>query len=322
MSKASPSLVKEYSFSPSTIKPFRVAGSVAGLYLVLGSIYIYVSSRFAASTVVTAEQLEYIELYKGFLFILVTAILLLFTLSVLLQRLHRKEQEIEKQRDAIAAAGKQALAGLFAASIAHDLNNILSVSNFAIEMLTNSKDMSHSDKEQVERLRKVNNQIIDYTHRLADVSGKHLLSGLQKVNVAAVVVAAIQLAENHKKVKRCSIEVDAPAIDDVKIDEALLHRALLNVIINAAEATEGRGRILVKLSEDDATIRLSVHDDGPGILQEARARVLEPFYSTKPDGTGLGLLSVRHCAEVHQGSFGIEVSPLGGTCVYMVFPKK
>jgi signal transduction histidine kinase len=96
---------------------------------------------------------------------------------------------------------------------------------------------------------------------------------------------------------------------------------LLNIIINAADAVGGSGRIMVKLSDNPERIRLEVHDNGPGIPEQVRDRVLEPFYTTKPYGSGLGLLSVRHCAEVHRGAFGIESSPLGGTCVFMDFPR-
>jgi two-component system sensor histidine kinase HydH len=129
------------------------------------------------------------------------------------------------------------------------------------------------------------------------------------------------LASTHTKVKYCSIESDLPEKCVAAADESLLHRALLNLILNAAEANGGRGRILVKLSGDTETIRVEVHDDGPGIPVAERDRILEPFYTTKRDGTGLGLLSVRYCCEIHGGTFDYGTSHLGGACAYMVFPR-
>ena len=315
-------LLEERAFIAESIKPLRMAALVAGGYFFFSIIYIFVSSHIAASSVISKEQLAYIELYKGSLFVLLTALLIFAALFFLFQRLERRERDGEKQRDAIMAAGKQAIAGLFASSIAHDLNNILTVSQFAIEKLSQSKELSASDMVHVDNLQSVNDQIRDYAKRLADVSGKHLSSEIHKTDVVSAVAVAIKLARTHKTVKRRSIKSELPEKSHAAVDESILHRALLNLIVNAAEATGARGQILVKLSGDDEHVRLEVNDDGPGIPPEERNRVLEAFYSTKPDGTGLGLLSMKYCAEVHGGAFGIETSFLGGACVYIVLPRR
>ena len=315
-------LLEERALIPDAIKPFRMAALVAGAYFLFSIVYIFVSSKIAASSVISKEQLEYVELYKGSLFVLLTALLIFAALFFLFRRLQLKERDGEKQREAIMAAGKQAMAGLFASSIAHDLNNILTVSQFAIEKLSQGEALSASDRTHVDNLHRVNDQIREYAKRLADVSGKHLSSEIHKTDVVSAVAVAIKLARTHKTVKRCSINSELPEKSHAPVDESILHRALLNLIVNAAEATGGRGQILVKLSGDDESVRLEVNDDGPGILPEERNRVLEAFYTTKPDGTGLGLLSMRYCAEVHGGAFGIETSLLGGACVYIVLPRR
>ena len=315
-------LLEERAFIAESIKPLRMAALVAGGYFFFSIIYIFVSSHIAASSVISKEQLAYIELYKGSLFVLLTALLIFAALFFLFQRLQRRERDGEKQRDAIMAAGKQAIAGLFASSIAHDLNNILTVSQFAIEKLSQSKELSASDMVHVDNLQRVNDQIRDYAKRLADVSGKHLSSEIHKTDVVSAVAVAIKLARTHKTVKRRSIKSELPEKSHAAVDESILHRALLNLIVNAAEATGARGQILVKLSGDDEHVRLEVNDDGPGIPPDERNRVFDAFYTTKPDGTGLGILSMKYCAEVHGGAFGIETSFLGGACVYIVLPRR
>ncbi len=315
-------LLEERALIPEAIRPFRMAALVAGGYFLFSIIYIFVSSNLAASRVISKEQLAYIELYKGSVFVLLTALLIFAALFFLFRRLQRKERDGEKQRDAIMAAGKQAMAGLFASSIAHDLNNILMVSQFAIEKLSQGEELSASDRAHVDNLQRVNDQIREYAKRLADVSGKHLPSEILTTDVVSAVAVAIKLARTHKTVKRCSIESELPEKSHAAVDESILHRALLNLIVNAAEATGGRGQVLVKLSGDEEHVRLEVNDDGPGIPPEERNRVLQAFYTTKPDGSGLGLLSMRYCADVHGGAFGIETSPLGGACVYIVLPRR
>jgi signal transduction histidine kinase len=313
---------EDKSFIPESIQPFRMAAFVAGAYFFFSIVYIFVSSHVAASSVISKEQLEFIELYKGSVFVLITALLLFAALFFLFQRLQRKERDAEKQRDAIVDAGKQAMAGLFAASIAHDLNNILTVSQFAIEKLSESKDLIASHGKHLDNLQRVNTQIRDYARRLADASGRHLSSEIHQTDIVSAIVVALRLARTHKKVKHCSIKSNLPVKSLAAVDASILHRALLNIIVNAAEATGANGRIQVNLSGDEENIRIEVNDDGPGIPPEEHSRVLEPFYTTKPDGTGLGLLSIKYCAEVHGGTFGIGTSLLGGACVFMALPRR
>lgn len=80
-----------------------------------------------------------------------------------------------------------------------------------------------------------------------------------------------------------------------------LKGALQNLVNNAAQACGGRGRIELSACICDGRVCLTVRDDGPGLSGEARSRLFEPFYTTRPDGTGLGLAVVRSVAEAHDG---------------------
>lgn len=304
------------------IRPFRLAALVAGVYLVFGITYIFVSSHIASVSVLSKAQLETVETYKGAAFIVITAILLFVMLAVLLQGLQRREEAVARQRDAIAAAAEQAVAGLFASSVAHDLNNILTVSFNAVERLLRSRALAEPERHLVDQLRYVNEQIRGFADNLSDVSGKHLSSGIRRLDLTALVGDSIKLSMTHNKVKRCRIDSDLQPHCMADIDAALLQRALLNLIVNAADATRGRGRIKVVLTRTSSDCRIDVHDNGPGIPETVRFRVLEPFYTTKDDGSGLGLLSVKHCAEIHNGRLEIESSPLGGTCFCMILPER
>ena len=93
-----------------------------------------------------------------------------------------------------------------------------------------------------------------------------------------------------------------------------IQETLLNLVLNAADATGGRGRIEVRSFEEDGAHVLEVHDDGPGVPLDIREEVFRAFFTTKADGNGLGLLSVRACAELHGGTAEIGDSPLGGAC--------
>ncbi len=105
-------------------------------------------------------------------------------------------------------------------------------------------------------------------------------------------------------------------------DPNQLSGALLNLLLNAADATGPGGKVQVTVDVDDAGCRIGVTDDGPGIPADQRERVLEPFFTTRHRGTGLGLAIVRRAIEAHGGTLEIECPDDGGTTVRLALPHQ
>ena len=99
-----------------------------------------------------------------------------------------------------------------------------------------------------------------------------------------------------------------------------LRRAFANLYRNASEAMRGRGAIDVTVTGDGAGLAVTIADHGPGIPAELRQRVFEPYYTTKDDGTGLGLALVRVTLEAHRGTISVSETPGGGATFAIVFP--
>jgi len=99
-----------------------------------------------------------------------------------------------------------------------------------------------------------------------------------------------------------------------------LRRAFANLYRNAAEAMQGRGAIDVTVTGDGAGLAVTIADHGPGIPAELRQRVFEPYFTTKDDGTGLGLALVRVTLEAHRGSISVSETTGGGATFAIVFP--
>jgi signal transduction histidine kinase len=99
-----------------------------------------------------------------------------------------------------------------------------------------------------------------------------------------------------------------------------LRRAFANLYRNAAEAMKGRGAIDVTVTGDGSGLAVTIADHGPGIPAELRQRVFEPYFTTKDDGTGLGLALVRVTLEAHRGTISIGETPGGGATFAIVFP--
>lgn len=99
-----------------------------------------------------------------------------------------------------------------------------------------------------------------------------------------------------------------------------LRRAFSNLLRNASEAMAGQGQIDVGVAEDGGGLVITIADHGPGIPEDQRHQVFQPYFTTKPDGTGLGLSLVRQTLEAHRGSIRVEETPGGGATFRLVFP--
>ncbi|MGH7700295.1 MAG: sensor histidine kinase [Gemmatimonadales bacterium] len=99
-----------------------------------------------------------------------------------------------------------------------------------------------------------------------------------------------------------------------------LRRAFANLLRNAGEAMGGRGVIDVALVGDARGTAITIADHGPGIPADLRHRVFEPYFTTKPDGTGLGLSLVQQTIETHGGTITVHETPGGGATFAIVFP--
>jgi signal transduction histidine kinase len=99
-----------------------------------------------------------------------------------------------------------------------------------------------------------------------------------------------------------------------------LRRAFANLLRNACEAMKGAGAIDVTVTGDGRGIAVTIADHGPGIPPDLRQRVFEPYFTTKADGTGLGLALVRQTLEAHRGTIALTTTPGGGATFAIVFP--
>ncbi len=113
-----------------------------------------------------------------------------------------------------------------------------------------------------------------------------------------------------------------PETLEVSVDPGLLDQALINLVRNAMEALRDTpaGKITLSAFQDSGGgAAIAVADNGPGISPEQREKVFVPFYTTKRQGSGVGLTLVRQIATVHGGSVGISDTPGGGTTVSIRF---
>jgi len=302
--------------------PLRYAAFIASLYLVVGLAYIHLSDYVALQFAMTAEALSRVEVFKGTAFIVVTAVLLFVLAHRLFRRAERSAENIVHHREALLSAERRAMAGMVGMSMVHDFNNLLQSASGNAELLQMDLEEAPDDirqplaaiKESLERMQNIAARIQSAGRRSTNVERS-------TVNLSGFMRDCLLLVQRHDKVRTRHLTITEEAGVEVNVMPHLVQDAVLNLVINAAEAAGPEGRIDVRISATDRAGVVEVHDSGPGVAEDERRRIFEPYYTSKDDGTGLGLLSVRTCAQAHGGSYDVRTSPLGGACFRLELPR-
>jgi PAS domain S-box-containing protein len=227
----------------------------------------------------------------------------------------QKRLEAEVQR-----AAQLSFVGELAAGLAHEIKNPLAGIQGAVDILIRRREKTDPEREALEGMRHEVTRIDNTVRALLERARPRLISvkstSLSDVVHRAVNLARGQLSQSNAQSGRVTIHYeppDTPVI--VSIDAAQIEDAVLNLIINAIDATEGNGEVKVRVATDQDTADredavIEVSDNGRGIGEEDQTRIFNPFFTTRREGTGLGLPAVRRIARAHGGSVRVE-SKLG-----------
>jgi two-component system, NtrC family, sensor kinase len=112
-----------------------------------------------------------------------------------------------------------------------------------------------------------------------------------------------------------------PSTPPALADEAQLRQVFLNLLRNAREAMPGGGQLTVSTRGVEDAVEVAFRDAGPGMSEEVRQRIFEPFFSTKSQGTGLGLAVSQQILQAHGGSLTCHSSPGQGTTFVVRLPR-
>ena len=294
------------------VRPLYSASIISVVYLIASAVYVLFSGEIAAHSCRSLIELESIERVNDFAFVGITTVLLFVLCLCNSKRIAEHEKALVKYQDHVIVAERKAAAGLFASSVAHDINNVLMIVEYATHMLKSRK--KNGNEEILKKLRQANSNLQKLTRILGKAGGYNLENTEEDFDLAVAIRETVEVSRAHQKIRFCNLEIETPDTLPFRGKSILIHQLLLNLIINAADATNCSGTIVVKLMDSDYEAVIEVHDNGPGIPESQRETIMEPFFTTKEDGSGLGLLSVKVCVVAHQGSVRIIESHLGGAC--------
>jgi two-component system sensor histidine kinase HydH len=250
---------------------------------------------------------------------------LLLTLEQALRQVRLQAEKRELQRRAHVAE-KLAAVGTMTAGLSHEIRNPLNAASLQLVVLERRvHKLAQSDQTPLlEPLKLVRDEIARLEHLLQDflqfARPRELSSHPLLVEPLLVAVSNLLAGEAERRGVRLERElpIELPRIQG---EDERLRQVLMNLALNALEATPrgGRVRLLAQARAEDVWI--AVDDSGPGIEPEVRHRIFEPFFSTKANGSGLGLPIVHAIVTQHGGAVGVDSSPLGGTRFWFTLPR-
>jgi PAS domain S-box-containing protein len=210
--------------------------------------------------------------------------------------------------------------GQLAAVVAHEVKNPLAGIKGAIQVLMSRRPAGDGELP-------VMRDIISRVDALNESIGDLMLFARPRAPRLAPVDLRVVLGEAADMLGRdaiaAGVEVTIEAAEvSVRADADLLRATLLNLLINAAQAMGGKGRIAISAQPHEDGVQIQVRDTGPGVPHALRDQVFEPFFTTKARGGGLGLPIARRTAELHGGSLVMSCPPDGGTVMTLVLPLR
>jgi len=249
----------------------------------------------------------------------VTAIFTDISDSKRIQELHLRAERLE----AVAA---------LSASLAHEIRNPLASIRSSVEQLSRSARADDDERflaglivRESDRLSRLLSEFLDFS--------RVRVTRFDPVDLHAVVLAAARLVREHPDAG-VETEIDVRggrAMMDG--DEDLLHRVVANLLLNAVQAANGKVRVVATTGPAHMSdlpagcimanpVRLEIRDNGPGIPEEVRDRIFEPFVTGRAGGTGLGLAIVQRAVEAHRGLVLVDSVPARGTTFTIFFPAR
>lgn len=231
-----------------------------------------------------------------------------------------------RTKNQLLASEHFAAVGRLSAQVAHEIRNPLSAIGLNAELLQEdfASALSEPERSQAQALLSA---IASEIERLTTVTESYLKMArlprpsLRDADLNQLVGDLFSMLREEMKAHKIEVELDlASPAPHALVDPGQLRQGMLNIVRNGREAMPDGGKMRIRTARDNGSAVIEVADEGEGIPADAVDRVFEPFYSTKTNGTGLGLSLTQQIVSEHGGSIEIAANAPRGTRVMVVLP--
>jgi signal transduction histidine kinase len=243
-----------------------------------------------------------------------------FALALITGTLIDRESKIRKSHEEtqlqLERSHKLSLIGQMAAGVAHEIKNPLASIKGAVEILGSDEASPEEKNEFQEIITKEIRRIDSTVKEFLDFARPREIK-LERTNLSDIAQMAIKQLQNQ--IDKAGMILTSQIDDSIIVyaDSEKMHQVILNLILNAIEASNSGGAIRLSLSVFQEKAILSVEDSGHGIGEIEKRKIFDPFFTMKAKGTGLGLAIVRAIIERHNGVISVE-SELGKGAKFII----
>ncbi len=226
-------------------------------------------------------------------------------------------QEIETE---LEVSRRMASIGRLTAGVGHEVKNPINAIVVHLELLRNKVQVGgdalrHLDiiQSEIRRLDRVVQTLVDFS-RPVELQ-------LKDQDLRAIVSGVLMLSSADLQTRGVNVESEVPSRPVYcRVDADLLEQALLNVVLNGAQAMASGGLLEVRLTEDTRWAYIRVRDHGEGIADEIRSRIFDLYFTTKKEGSGIGLAMTYRILQMHHGQIDVESKTGSGTTFVLRLP--
>jgi signal transduction histidine kinase len=236
------------------------------------------------------------------------------------------QHQMEGASKRLVQVEKLASIGRMAATIAHEIRNPLTSVKLNIQKVSLAESLDETEREHLKIAQEGTGHIERFIKELLNFTRASELN-LNPFALEQIVEESIKLLRDTSPEKSIALEREyEPGLPEVLVDGDKLRQVISNVLRNAYEAIETKGRVKVQLLQTEvegrAFVRLRVSDDGLGIPDKDSENIFEPFFTTKPSGVGLGLANARKILEQHGGAIRVVKGEGRGATFEILLPVK
>lgn len=232
--------------------------------------------------------------------------------------------ELEKAQVQLLQAEKMSSLGKLAAGVAHQLNNPVGGIMLFASLLLEEYDLENGAREDIKRIQKDAERCRDTIKELLEFA-RQTDYFVRPHDINKIIRRTLFLLENQSLFQNIKIQdLLADNLPMIDVDAQQMNHLFMNIILNAAQAMHGKGRLILKsaLVRDKDCVRIEIEDTGPGIPEAILPTIFDPFFTTKEqgEGTGLGLSIVYGIVNTHKGKIKAVNRPDQGTAFIIELP--
>jgi signal transduction histidine kinase len=234
--------------------------------------------------------------------------------------LERVYTELRQNIDQLKKTERLTAAGQLSASLAHEIRNPLASISGAAGILARGHAAADARSECLEILTKESQRLNKLLTNFLDFA-RPRLPRMQTIEPFEVVQSVATLAQHAASEHGVSLQVQGEGpMGEIECDPEQIKQLLLNLILNAIQATQGKGVVTISTFAADDKLCVEIADAGTGIAPEDRDHIFDPFFTTRKDGTGLGLAIASNIAVQHGGSLTCRPNDFQGTIFRVELP--